>query len=313
MEDPLKAALRHDADMTDCREILKEGSHSFFAASLLLPDVYRQPITALYAFCRVADDAVDLADEPRDGLEQMTRRLNRIYAGEPEDSPVDRAFSDVVLSYNIPYTLPAALLEGFLWDVEGRSYGTMSDTYAYSARVAGTVGAMMAMLMGVRNPDVLSRACDLGVAMQITNICRDVGEDAEAGRLYLPADRLRAHGIDAGAWVERPEISAGIRGVVREMLELADELYLRSEWGISQLPSRVRPGIYAARSIYAEIGREIERRDYDSVSSRAYVRKRRKAQLLAVAMRNSLEGRRQDDAPPLDETRFLIDAVRAGT
>ena len=307
----LKQALCNDADLAECRELLKEGSHSFYAASLLLPPIYREPITALYAFCRVADDAVDLADDPREGLETLYRRLGRIYAGTPEDSPVDRVFSDVVLAHNIPYTLPAALLEGFEWDVAGRRYQTLSDTYAYSARVAGTVGVMMAILMGVRDTGILSRACDLGVAMQLTNIARDVGEDAAAGRVYLPADMLRAHGVDADAWRREPLINDGIKAVVRELLEVADELYCRAEWGITQLPARVRPGIFAARSIYAEIGREIERRKYDSVTQRAYVRRRRKAQLLAMALRNAVVGRARDHAPPLEETRFLLDAVAA--
>jgi len=311
MTEALRSVLRQDADMTDCRELLREGSHSFFAASLLLPAVYRQPITALYAYCRTADDAVDLADDPRRGLDALRRRLGRIYAGRPEDSPVDRMFSDVVTSYNIPYALPAGLLEGFQWDVDGRRYETMSDTYAYSARVAGTVGAMMALLMGVRDAEVLGRACDLGIAMQLTNICRDVGEDVRAGRVYLPADRLRANGVDVDAWRARPSDHPGIRRTVRDVLQLADELYERSEWGISQLPPRVRPGIFAARTIYAEIGREIEQRDFDSVTSRAWVRGRRKAQLLATAMRNSFEDRRRCRARPLAEAAFILDAVRS--
>lgn len=307
----LKNVLRHDADMTDCRELLREGSHSFYAASLLLPGVYRQPITALYAFCRVADDAVDLAEDPRRGLDELHRRLNRIYAGKPENHAVDRMFSDVVSSYNIPYALPAGLLDGFRWDVEGRCYRTLSDTYAYSARAAGTVGAMMALLLGVRDREILSRACDLGIAMQLTNICRDVGEDARAGRIYLPSDRLVANGVDIEQWADEPSDHPGIRETVREVLKLADELYDRSEWGISKLPSRVRPGIFAARAIYAEIGREIEDRGYDSVSGRAWVRGRRKAQLLASSMRDSFEGRLRPSAPPLDETLFILDAVES--
>ncbi len=311
MTEALRSMLRHDADMTDCRDILRQGSHSFYAASLLLPGVYRQPITALYAFCRVADDAVDLADDPAQGLELLHRRLDRIYAGTPEDSPVDRMFSDVVLSYGIPHPLPAGLLEGFQWDVEGRRYETLSDTYAYAARVAGTVGAMMALILGVRDSDVLSRACDLGIAMQLTNICRDVGEDMQAGRVYLPADRLRANGVDVDEWCTRPSDRPGVRGTVRELLEFADELYARSEWGICQLPPRVRPGIFAARRIYAEIGREIEDRNYNSVTQRAWVRGRRKAQLMAAAMRHSFELRRRSVEPPVDEAMFIIDAVEA--
>ncbi len=302
-------ALAHDADMTDCRQLLKEGSRSFYAASLLLPSELAEPVTALYAFCRVADDAVDLADDPQAGLQEMRDRLNRIYADNPSTSPVDRAFAEVVRDYDIPYTLPEALLEGFEWDVRGRRYRTISGTYAYSARVAGTVGVMMAVLMGVREKEVLSRACDLGVAMQLTNIARDVGEDARNGRIYLPLERLRHHGVDVDAWIAEPTFNLGVRRTVFEVLDAAEALYKRAEWGIGQLPARVRPAIFAARSIYAEIGREIERRHYDSVSQRAVVSGRRKLRLLGSALRKAAVQRQKDHAPTLDETRFLLDAV----
>ena len=238
-------------------------------------------------------------------------KLDRIYQGNPEDTPVDRAFAAVVREYDLPYELPAALLEGFEWDVIGRRYRSISDTYAYATRVAGTVGAMMALLMGARDPAVLSRACDLGIAMQLTNIARDVGEDARAGRVYLPATLLRENGVDVDEWLKNPSFNRGIRATVREILELADDLYTKAEWGITQLPVSVRPAMFAARSIYAEIGREIERRQYDSVSQRAVVRGGRKARLLATALRKAVMGRDSDLSPTLAEARFLVDAVAA--
>ena len=307
----LKTVLRYGADLSDCRELLRNGSHSFFAASLLLPDEYKHPITSLYAFCRVADDAIDNVADPDAGLARLRERLDRIYAGDPEDDAVDRTFSDVVLRHEVPKTLPLALLEGFEWDVIGRRYQSMSDTYAYSARVAGTVGAMMAILLGVRNQKVISRACDLGVAMQLTNIARDVGEDARNGRLYLPVETLAAHGVDADAWLRAPEFNPGIAAAVQEILELAENLYQRAEWGIAQLPARVRPGIFAARTIYAEIGRKIEANGLDSVSQRAIVSRRRKIHLLMAAVRMALSEREEGFAPPLEETRFLVEACRA--
>ncbi len=305
----LKASLQQGADMRECRDLLRYGSHSFFAASLVLPTEYRQPITALYAFCRVADDVIDDAEATAAALESLHRRLDRIYDDRPDDNAVDRAFADVVHDYDIPYTLPAALLEGFEWDIAGRRYRTMSDVYAYSARVAGTVGVMMALLMGVRDADALSRACDLGVAMQLTNIARDVGEDAAAGRLYLPGDVLARHGVDAATWLENPVMNQGVKRTIQDLLNAADRLYERAEWGIVQLPARCRPGIFAARTIYAEIGREIERRNYDSVTQRAVVGTRRKLRLLVHAIRKTFMNRGKRHAPPLKETRFLVDAV----
>ena len=307
----LKSVLRYGADLADCRELLRNGSHSFFAASLLLPDEFKHPISSLYAFCRIADDAIDNADDPDRGLVRLRERLERIYAGDPEDNPVDRTFSNVVLQHDVPKTLPLALLEGFEWDVIGRRYQTMSDTYAYSARVAGTVGAMMAILLGVRNHKVISRACDLGVAMQLTNIARDVGEDAQNGRLYLPTETLAAHGVDADEWLAAPYFNPGIAAAVQELLTLADDLYERAEWGIAQLPARVRPGIFAARTIYAEIGRKVETNRLDSVSQRAVVGRRRKIHLLMGAVRMALAEREEGYAPPLKETRFLVEACRA--
>ena len=308
-EEDFRSWLRYHADMRRCRALLRAGSRSFFAASLLLPLRFRDPITALYPFCRVADDAIDEGGATSQALADLHGRLDAIYAGRPAADPVDRAFADVVHTYAIPQALPAALLEGFAWDVSSRRYATLSDVYAYSARVAGTVGTMMAIIMGVRHPDTLSRACDLGVAMQLTNIARDVGEDALAGRLYLPMDSLEREGIDPERWLERPRYDARIGRVVASLLEAAERLYRRSEWGIGQLPAGCRPAIFAARAIYAEIGREIERNQLDSVSRRAVVSGRRKLPLLMHAVRHAMVSRQRDHAPPLREVRFLLDSV----
>jgi len=308
----LKSTLQYSMDIRACRDLLKHGSHSFYAASLIIPGEYRRPITALYAFCRQADDEIDRNADPDRGLDELYERLRLIYDDRPRDTFVDRAFADVVQRFCIPYALPVALLEGFDWDVRGRHYETLSDLYSYSARVAGTVGAMMAMIMGVRGDQELSRACDLGVAMQLTNICRDVGEDARAGRLYLPAEVLRNFGVDGQKWLSNPKFNDGISSSIEVLLGVAERLYLRSEWGIAQLPPRCRPGIFAARSIYAEIGSEIERRGFDTVSGRAVVDVGRKLRLLATSMHKAVTDRPKDHAPALHETRFLVDAATAG-
>lgn len=296
-------------DIALCRETLRQGSQSFYAASLILPKDVREPSSALYAFCRLADDAIDDEGRAANAVQDLHDRLDRIYSGAPQNNSVDRAMAAVVHHYYIPQTLPAALIEGFEWDVAGRRYHTLSELYDYAARVAGTVGAMMAMLMGVRAPDILARACDLGVAMQLTNIARDVGEDARAGRLYLPLDMLEAAGVDHQQWLEQPEFNAQIGTIVQQLLEAADGLYERSTHGIAQLPMRARPGIYAARRIYAEIGRVIEKRGLDSVSSRAFVPRSRKLTLLAHSLLSTVRPRVRDYAPPLRQVEFLVDAA----
>jgi len=298
------------ADLEACRTLLAGGSKSFHAASKLLPRRIAEPATALYAFCRVADDVIDLDPGPA-ALAALRERVGRAYAGRPLPLPSDRALAAVIARYAIPRAVPEALLEGFAWDREGRRYETLSDLTAYAARVAGTVGAMMALLMEERRPQVLARACDLGVAMQFSNIARDVGEDARAGRLYLPLEWLRAAGIDPDEWLADPVFDARLGRVVQRLLELADILYRRSEAGIARLPLSCRPGIGAARWIYAEIGHQVARQGFDSVSRRAVVSGRRKAVLLARSLGAIALPAAGLDAPCLAETRFLVDAVAA--
>lgn len=304
--------LRHatQTDLTACRNLLCGGSRSFYAASLLLPRRVYEPATALYAFCRIADDEIDLATRPQDAVIALRQRLDAVYAGRPMQIPADRALADVVLQFAVPRTLLDALIEGFAWDAEGRRYEDISGIYAYSARVAATVGAMMTLLMGVRDPDLLARACDLGVAMQLSNIARDVGEDAANGRLYLPRQWLREEGLDPDAWLANPVWNPALGRVVARLLAAAEALYARADQGISALPLRCRAGIGAARHLYAEIGHEVQRRGWDSVCQRAVVSPRRKASLLPRVLAAALP-RAAVPLPALAETRFLVDAVKA--
>ncbi len=309
------------ADLEACRLLLKGGSRSFHAASLLLPKSLHQPAGALYAFCRLADDEIDNAIDadaapgsgqhgsPAAALTRLRRRLDRAYAGAPMDHPVDRAFADVVRVHAMPRALPEALLEGFAWDAEGRIYETIEDVLAYAARVAGAVGTMMTVLMGKRDAATLARACDLGCAMQLSNIARDVGEDARVGRLYLPRTWLREEGLDPDAWLAEPYFNDAIGRVVERLLSVADELYVRADAGIARLPMSCRPGIGAARRLYAEIGHEVRRRGGDSIASRAVVPGRRKLVLLARSVGAAALPVRADLSAPMAETRFLVDAV----
>ena len=186
----------HPDDLAHCHEAIRHGSLSFHAASKLLPTKVRDPALALYAFCRLADDEVDEGDHQAGAVLRLQERLDAAYAGKPHNAPEDRAFAAIIEEFDMPRALPDALLEGLAWDAAERKYDSLSSVRDYSARVASAVGAMMCVLMRVRNPDALARACDLGVAMQLTNIARDVGEDARMGRIYLPLDWLTEAGID---------------------------------------------------------------------------------------------------------------------
>jgi 15-cis-phytoene synthase len=301
------------ADLAACRAALRNGSKTFLAASFLLPRGVHEPASALYAFCRLADDAVDASGERTDAVERLRERLRLAYAGTPQDDPADRALAIVVARHHIPAALFDALLEGFEWDLQGRRYDTIESLHDYAARVAGTVGAMMALLMGVRSAEGLARACDLGVAMQLSNIARDVGEDARMGRLYLPRAWMIEAGLDPDAWLAQPAFSPSLANVVRRVLDAAELLYQRVDAGVARLPLACRPGINAARFMYAEIGHEVARRGLDSVSARARVSAARKAWLLmrsAVQLAPSAAAR---GLPPLRANRFLVDAAMAAS
>ncbi len=275
----------------------------------------RDPALALYAFCRLADDAVDEGADKRDAVLRLRDRLDLVYRGTPIDRPADRAFAAVVAGHDMPRALPEALLEGLAWDALGRRYATLSELRAYSARVASAVGAMMCVLMGVRDEHALARACDLGVAMQLTNIARDVGEDARAGRIYLPGEWLAAAGMAPEAIRAAPAADAALRDMVRRLLAEADRLYLRSEAGIAALPLAARPGIFAARHVYAAIGGAVRRRGCDSVAGRARTGRGRKAALMGLSVwRTGVSVAMPRSAviyaPPLPETAFLVEAAR---
>ena len=311
---PADAAIAAGAhfDYQACQALMRGGSKTFFAASRLLPSRVRGPAIALYAFCRVADDAIDLSSDRVLALTALNERLRRIYAGEPMAFAPDRALATVVRDFDMPLALVSALLEGFEWDAEGRRYETIEDLQAYAARVAGSVGAMMAVVMRTRSEQALARACDLGVAMQLTNIARDVGEDARSGRLYLPLQWMREAGLEPTIWLEDPVFDARIASVVRRMIQAADVLYQRSEHGIGHLPRDCRPAIRAARLVYAEIGRALEKTELDSVNRRAVVTGARKFALLVQASCAVLVAPAdpQRHLPTLPANEFLVDAAK---
>ena len=301
-------------DARICAASLHGGSKSFHAASRLLPARVRSAATGLYAFCRDADDAIDHAPalHRANAVACLHARLDAIYAGTPAPIAADRAFAQVVAVHDIPETLPRALLEGFTWDAEGRRYATIRELEDYAARVAGTVGTMMAVIMGVRNASTLARAAELGLAMQLTNIARDVGEDARAGRLYLPLDWLADAGLAAEDVLGASQACPALRRVIARLLAHAEALYARAAVGIAALPADCRTAIHAARLLYAAIGHEAGRQGFDPVRTRAVVPARVKAVLVARAAFCTLGDTVANAAvaaPVMDAVAALVDAA----
>ena len=249
------------------RAMMGEGSKSFAQAAALFDRETRAGAYLLYAWCRHCDDVID-GQELGHGREELTpeeqrRRLDGLYAqtrsalaGEPQPDPVFAAFQAVALRYAIPPEPALALIDGFAMDVEGRRYRTLDELLLYCWRVAGVVGVMMARVMGVRDPATLKRAGDLGLAFQLTNIARDVIDDAENGRVYLPLDWLAEAGVPEDA-VGDPSRRAAVFDVARRQLEAAEPYYASARIGVSRLPFRSAWAIASARGVYRQIGRTL--------------------------------------------------------
>ncbi len=266
------------------RERIVAGSKSFAgAAQLFTPDV-RASAFMLYAWCRHCDDEIDgqnlghnTAAAPTaataETLAELRAKTIAAVRGRATE-PIFLALQRVVAKHGIPERLPLDLIEGMAMDVRGTSYRTLDDTLRYSYHVAGCVGVMMAMIMGARDQTTLDRACDLGIAFQLTNIARDVVADATVGRVYLPADWLAEAAISAGR-VGAPEHRTAVHGVTLRLLDEADRYYASSYFGLTQLPPRSALSIAAARRIYSDIG-NVVRESGAHGAARAYVSRARK-------------------------------------
>ena len=252
------------APVAESQAAIAAGSQSFAAAARLMPAGIREDTVMLYAWCRHADDVVDgqeLGSAPEMGGDPVARlaalKADTLDAlrGDGPASPPFAALRAVARRHDFPDRWPLDLIDGFAMDVAGREYRTLNDTLDYSYHVAGVVGVMMARVMGVRDAAVLDRACDLGLAFQLTNIARDVIDDARIGRVYLPGDWLER----AGARVEGATPSPELYAVILRLLDAAEPYYASALAGLPALPARCAWSIAAAARIYRAIGTRIRR------------------------------------------------------
>jgi phytoene synthase len=277
--------------VAESRAIIAHHSKSFALASRLLPAEGRDDASIVYAWCRRADDAVDLvpaADQPH-AVARLYDELCGIYDGEAKADPMLARFQAIVRARRIPRAYPAELLAGMDMDAVGTVYGSYATLLSYCFRVAGTVGLMMSHVMGVRQKAALRHAAHLGMAMQLTNICRDVAEDWQRGRLYLPDDLLRAAGaVHLRRRLGEPQLPddarAPVARVTRELLQRAEEFYRSGDVGLPYLSWRSAVAVGTARLVYADIGRVILAQGADPLAPRAVVSKARKWMLALRAL-----------------------------
>ena len=265
MTDPTRAAI-----VAAARDSIARGSKSFAAASRLFDPVTRERAWLLYAWCRRGDDITDgqeaghgmlaLADAPV-RVATLRRQTDAALAGVRSGDPAFDGLGIVAAETGLPAAWPGALIDGFVLDAQGWRPQTEADLYRYCWHVAGVVGCMMAVVMGVGADDAatLDRACDLGMAFQLANIARDIGEDAAAGRCYLPADWLADAGIATDA-VMAPANRPALAGLAQRLAERAAAFEASARSGTAALSFRSAWAVIAAASIYGAIGREVARR-----------------------------------------------------
>jgi 15-cis-phytoene synthase len=294
------------------RAILGAGSKSFALAGALLGRGVRDDAAVLYAWCRLADDLIDDAPEHAQAasLAQLNDQLDMVYGdGKTFPTPLLAAMHELVLRTGIPRAYPEALLEGFVMDANGHVYRTTSDLDLYAYRVAGVVGLMMCHVMGVRDDQCLKQAVHLGMAMQFTNICRDVEEDWRRGRLYLPKSLLRPGFALLPGDPLTPTGQEVFTPAAAALYERAELYYRSGAKGLRGLGWRSAVAIGAAMRIYRAIGRKIARRNHQVLLGRAVVSTPHKAVLLLFALtaglfdlprrwlENSTNGRKGTQSP----------------
>lgn len=275
---------------------IKQGSKSFALASRVLPPALRDDASMLYAWCRYCDDVIDGQimghDQIADYKTGQSERLERLradtadaLAGKPTDNPVYAGLARVIATHSIDHKHPFDLLKGFEMDASERVYATIDDILDYSYHVAGVVGVMMANIMGVRDAATLDRASDLGLAFQLTNIARDVVDDARADRVFVPQELLRAAAapVDAGS-LAQPEHWPAAHAAACAQLDIAERYYDSAKVGIRELPFRCAWAISAALSVYREIGQSLRKAGPEGWQGRVSASKGRKIALALGAM-----------------------------
>jgi phytoene synthase len=272
---------------------IARGSKSFALASRLFDGPTRDRATLLYAWCRHCDDVIDgqwlgegahdWGGTPGERLALLRRLTDAALAGEATGEPAFEALARVAAETRLPRRYPHDLLEGFRLDVEWREVADAEALLTYCYHVAGCVGVMMALVMGVSPDDhaTLARASDLGLSFQLNNIARDVAEDAARGRCYLPADWLAAEGLTAADHAA-PEHRPALHRVVTRLVDLAERYEASAAHGVPALRNRQAWAVLSAAQIYGDIGRKVRGRGPEALDSRAYTRRRDK--LIAVAL-----------------------------
>jgi phytoene synthase len=274
----------HRIQFEYAKNLTKDYSKSFYLTARMLPKQQKWATYALYSFCRYVDN---LADVPRPRLPQeiraemnyISKELKIAYRTGESEHPIISAYILVAKKYNIPLEYPLELLKGVAMDVEIRRYCTFKDLYLFCYRVAGIVGLMMTHVLGYRKKEAFFYAEKLGIAMQLTNILRDIKEDKELDRIYIPIEELRRFGLSEHDFLHEdftPQMAELMKFQVHRALCYYDLAYP----GIKMLEPKVQFAIYSAAKIYRGILTKIQEGDYNPFLGRVYIPFGKKIQIL---------------------------------
>jgi phytoene synthase len=281
-----------------CRRINAHHGRTYFLATRFLPAASRPSVHALYGFARLADEIVDNAVAPVDPAQALTtleKALAEAFAGAPPAHPVLLALTDTVQRHDIDEALFTEFLASMRMDLTITGYATFADLAGYTHGSAGVIGLQMLPVLGTSGPaaEAAPYAARLGEAFQLTNFLRDVGEDLDRGRLYLPAEELAAFGVDR-AMLEEAHRSGrtdrAIRRAFAHLVSYTHAVYREAEPGIALLAPRARPCIRTAARMYRHILDEIAAADYDVLSRRLVVPTRRRLRVVAPGLVSVMAG-----------------------
>ena len=266
------------------RRITAHYSKSFYVSARMLPREKRWATYALYGFCRHCDNLIDTPRQRTETeivreIQRLTEELQVAYNTGESQHPIIRAFILVVKAYGIPIEYPLDLLKGVVMDVQQTRYKTFDELSLFCYRVAAVVGLMMTYVLGYKDERAFGYAKQLGIAMQLTNILRDIKEDKDMGRIYLPQKDLVRFDVSAQDILEE-KITPQLKTLMKFQIERADRYYAEAMPGISLLKTESQYAIYSAAKIYRGILRKIEDHDYNPFLSRVFVPSRQKIGIL---------------------------------
>jgi phytoene synthase len=281
-----------------CMDVFKLHARSFHFASRYLDEPERRAFSALYGFCRLADDFADETDLPREEVEKELDVLKeiavRLSQGEIFKHPLFRAFGDTMVKYKIPVKYLHDLVEGVRMDLSIRDVKNEEELYDYCYHVASTVGIMMCYVWNRTDQETLDRAADLGIALQLTNILRDVDEDFENGRIYIPQEVREKFRVTRSDF-ENKTATPNFRRMIKSEIARANQIYARAEVGVDDLPPAGAFTVRVASGVYAGIMDEIEKMDYDVFKKRAVVPKWKKLWIAYKCRREYLKETKEQD------------------